>query len=86
MSDSDSGPLIKWWIDDLGLYDTDKEILLSQSELTDNIINAAQILLSVQFSSIGGFQNTLLGSKLQFNPLYARILEAKLPTNAKFWI
>ena len=66
MSDSDSGPLIKWWIEDLGLYDTDKEILLSQSELTDNIINAAQILLSVQFPSISGFQNTLLGSKLQF--------------------
>ena len=58
VSDSDSGPLINWWTEALGLCDTDREILLSQSELTDNI-NAAQILLSTQFPSIGGFQNTL---------------------------
>lgn len=73
VSDSDSDPLINWWIEALGLHDTDREILLSQSELTDNIINAAQILLSTQFPSIGGFQNTLLGSKLQFKPVSREI-------------
>ena len=61
--------MINWWIEALGLYDSDKEVLLSQSELTDNIINAAQILLRAQFPSVGGFQNTLLGNKLQFKPV-----------------
>ena len=60
-------------MDYLGLYDTDKDILLLQSELTDNIINAAQILLSAQFPSIGGFQNTLLGTKFQFKPVSREI-------------
>ena len=73
VSDSGSDPLISWWIEALGLYETDKETLLSQSKLTDNIINAAQILLSAQFPSIGGFQNTLLGTKLQFKPVSREI-------------
>ena len=46
-----------WWIEAFGLYDSDKEILISQSELIDNIINAAQILLGAQFPSIGEFQS-----------------------------
>ena len=76
VSDSGSDPLISWWIEALGLYETDKETLLSQSELTDNIINAAQILLSAQFPSIGGFQNTLLGMKLQFKPVSREISDS----------
>ena len=73
VSDSDPDPLINWWIEALGLYDTDKKILLSHSELTDSIINAAQILLRAQFPSISGFQNTLFGSKLRFKPVSREI-------------
>ena len=73
VSDNDSDVMINWWIEALGLYQSDKEVLLSQRELTDSIINAAQILLSTQFPSIGGFQNTLLGNKLQFKPVSREI-------------
>ena len=69
VSDSDTDPVVNWWIEDLCLYETDKEVLLSQRELTDNIINAAQALLSTQFPTIGGFQNTLSGNKLKFKPV-----------------
>lgn len=34
--------------------------------LTDTEINAAQILLKKQFPNIPGLQDTVLGSKLQF--------------------
>ena len=67
--DSDSDPEINWWIEAFGLHESDKEISLLQRDFTDNITNAAQILLRAQFPSIGGFQNTLLGNKLQFNPI-----------------
>lgn len=69
VSDSDPDPMVNWWIKALGLYESDKEVLLSQSELTDSIVNATQVLLSTQFPAIGGFQNTLLGNKLQFKPV-----------------
>ena len=55
-----------WWIRELNLYMSDKDCLENGSEVTDNIINAAQILLKHQFHHIAGFQNTLLGYHLQF--------------------
>ena len=66
VSDSDPDPNLQWWIKALTLYDDDREILLGDKELTDNIINAAQCLLSVQFQHIAGFQYTILGHNLKF--------------------
>lgn len=68
ISDSDPDPVCDWWIQPLGLYWDDKTALLSQGELTDNIINAAHTLLSLQFPHIAGLQNTLLGHHLDFMP------------------
>ena len=75
VSDNDSDVMINWWIEALGLSQSDKEVLSSQRE---SIINAAQILLSAQFPSIGGFQNTLLGNKLQFKPASREILSIQI--------
>lgn len=66
MSDNDPDPDLHWWIKPLMLYEDDKEILLGDKELTDNIINASQCLLSVQFQHIAGFQHTILGCNLNF--------------------
>ena len=57
---------MKWWIKSLNLNEEDKTRSLGNEELTDNIVNAAQALLSAQFQHIGGFQNTLLGYNLNF--------------------
>ena len=52
-----------WWIKELNLYMADKECIENGSEVSDNVINAAQTLLKHQFPHILGFQNTLLGVK-----------------------
>ena len=62
-------PCLKWWIKDLSLYDADKEVLLENKELTDNIINAAQSLMKAQFPGFAGLQNTLLGINISFKPV-----------------
>ena len=55
-------------VDNVHLKEEDKHILMSKDMwLNDNIINAAQKLLKCQFSYIGGFQDTILQSKLQFS-------------------
>ena len=55
-----------WWIKDLHLYLIDKEHLINGSEVSDNVINAAQLLLKHQFPHVAGFQNTILGYNLKF--------------------
>ena len=47
------------WIEWLHLYEPDRIALLNGKELSDTVINAAQFLLSRQFSKISGFQNTI---------------------------
>ena len=69
VSDSDADPDLKWWIKDIKLYDEDKNVLLSRQELTENIINAAHSLLRLQFSHIGGLQDTILGHHLRYKAL-----------------
>ena len=61
-----TGKADSWWIKDLNLYIADKNHLESGSEVSDNVINAADTLLSQQFPHIHGFQNTLLGYCLKF--------------------
>jgi hypothetical protein len=51
---------------DLGLHMSDKEILEANTDLTDNIINAAHAILRKQYPHIQGLQDTILGQKLQF--------------------
>ena len=57
------------WIEWLHLYEPDRIALLNGKELSDTVINAAQFLLSRQFSKISGFQNTLLANSLQFSSI-----------------
>ena len=57
ISDSDPDPVYDRWIQALGLYQDDKTALLSQGELTDNIINAVHTLLSLLFPCIAGLQD-----------------------------
>lgn len=58
-----------WWIESLSLYENDRKVLLSEQELTGNIINASQCLLSTQFPRIAGLQDTVLGRNLNFKPV-----------------
>ena len=61
----------KYWVPSLGLLQTDKMILSSQTDwLNDTIINGAQSLLcSINEQSLQGFQNTLLGQGYLFRVL-----------------
>ena len=68
ISDSDPDPVYNWWIEELGLYECDRDAL-SNGELTDSIINVAQTILSIQFDRIDGFQSTILVHRLKFRPL-----------------
>ena len=58
-----------WWVEALSLYENDREVLLSDRELTDNIINASQYLLSQQFPQMAGLQDTVLGRHLNFKQI-----------------
>ena len=66
ISETDEDPQINWWIEYLSLHDQDELILQSGEELTDNIINAAQMLLSKQFPKVAGFQDTIFAHNLNF--------------------
>lgn len=56
---------IQW----ISLTERDKEILVTPGEwLDDNLINAAQILLKMKFSAVGGLQSCTLAEKLAFEP------------------
>ena len=56
-----STEVINWWMKDLNLLITDKEILQKRGEwFNDSIINASLDILRKQFPDIRGFQNCLL--------------------------
>ena len=55
-----------WWLRNLHLRVEGRTILEEGKDLNDTIINAAQTLLKTYYPNIGGFQNTLLGQRLQF--------------------
>ena len=68
MHDSDSeNDDQTWWIQKLQLTDTDRQVLLSGSELTDSLVNAAQMLLAAQYPKMKGFQDTNVGRHLAFS-------------------
>ena len=69
VSDNDPDLDIDWWIQDLFLNQRDREVLQTGEELSDNIINAAQTLLSEQYPNLKGFQNTCLGHHLDSKPI-----------------
>lgn len=73
-------------VDNIHLKQEDKQILMSEDMwLNDNIINAAQRLLKYQFNYIGGFQDTLLQSKLQFSIENGEFIQI-LNKNNNHWI
>ena len=65
----DDYPEPAWWVQALSLPENDRKVLLSEQELTDNIVNASQCLLSIQFPCIAGLQDTVLGRNLNFKPV-----------------
>lgn len=78
ISDDDPDPIIDWWIEDLSLYASDKEILLAGAGLSTAIIEAAQSLLHTQFPHLAGFQSTLLGSDLKFKPFSKEVASVQI--------
>ena len=60
LTSSDAGKPIKYWMKDLQLYEADKESLDQGKWLTDNIINAAQVLLKKIHPHIGGLESVAL--------------------------
>ena len=69
ITNDDPDPVCTWWIKELGLHMSDKESLDANMDLTDNVINAAHLLLREQYPHIGGLQDTILGQKLLFKPV-----------------
>ena len=58
----------KFWIRELNLLERDREILLNPAGLlTDNIIDAAQILLKRAFPALSGLQSVCCGLTMNFN-------------------
>ena len=66
VTDDHPDPCIAWWVQELNLYEVDRETLIGNEELTDNIVNAAQRIMKDQFSQFIGFQNSILGINLKF--------------------
>ena len=60
-------PPIKFWIKDLCLFPSDKQVLLNGDWLTDAIITAGQKLLLADYPHVGGLQPACLAQKFQFN-------------------
>lgn len=58
-----------WWIKELYLYESDRQTLFADVELSDAVINASQSLLKAQYPSFGGFQNTCFSQGLKFQPI-----------------
>ena len=56
-----------FWIESLHLLMSDYDVLLNGSWVTDNIVNAGQIIIKDTFPHICGLQNILLGMNLQFD-------------------
>ena len=84
ISDSDPDPICDWWIQALHLYQNDKTVLLSQEELTENIINAVHTVLSRQFPRIAGLQDTLLGHHLDYMPVSSDVGSVQILHTGKF--
>ena len=57
----------KYWIEELSLYETDREFLDNGEWLSDAVVNASQNLLKKSYPRIGGLQPTTLGVISQFN-------------------
>ena len=57
------------WIEDLKLHESDHVALNGGEELTENIINAAQAIMNMQFLNFCGFQDTALAHNLNFVPV-----------------
>ena len=69
INDDSADPKSEWWIKDLGLHESDRCALMSGSELTDSIVNAAQKILANQFPVFHGFQSTILIHHLNFQEI-----------------
>ena len=56
-----------YWIKELCLYSEDHTRILNTDWLTDNVIDATQILLKKKYPKMGGLQSTVLGVNLTFS-------------------
>ena len=57
----------RWWIPELGLVQSDRDILLSPTEwLSDNIVNASQKLLKKANPRVSGLQDVACGLTMNF--------------------
>lgn len=63
----------EFWIEGLGLFEHDRDVLLSTQWLSDNIINAAQVLLRLSVpDGLGGLQSPRCGRHRKFKPVVPR--------------
>ena len=66
MSDTDPDP--DYWIKELDLYDLDLQCLRDGKDLSENLINAAQVVLKTQFK-VEGFLSTAKSQSLKYTSL-----------------
>lgn len=64
-----------YWVESLGLYQSDKELIDRGRWLTDGIISASLKLLKKDHPEIGGLQPPLLGQTLTFDIQRGRFVQ-----------
>ena len=56
-----------YWIEDLNLFQEDEQCLLAGKWLTDNIVDAAHILMKKAYPYVGGLESVALAETLAFS-------------------
>ena len=78
--------LQKKWIAELGLLESDRNVLLDPVGcINDSLINASQKLLKSQFASLNGLQDTVLGYVMSFEIQSGEFLQI-LHTVGNHWL
>ena len=70
---SDTDPDPDYWIKELDLFDLDLQCLRDGKDLSENVINAAQVVLKTQFK-VEGFLATAKSQSLKYSSLSESVL------------
>ena len=78
--------VVKFWIEDLILLQSDKAILQSDAWLNSSIVDATQKILSRQFPCLEGFQSVGCGQGMSFNTMHKNFIQILHDEQRKHWL
>ena len=78
--------IVKFWIEDLILLQSDKAILRSDAWLNSSIVDATQKILSRQFPCLEGFQSVGCGQGMSFNTMQKNFIQILHDEQRKHWL